>query len=42
HIEILRQRVEDSCREIRPIPGIFKKVFRQSMMIHVEACIQVR
>jgi len=41
NVEILRQRVEDGCREIRAIPGIFKKA-RQSMMRRVEACIQVR
>jgi len=31
NVEILRQRVEDGCRKIRAIPGIFEKV-RQSMM----------
>jgi len=42
NVEILRQlRVEDGCREIRAIPGIFEKV-RQSIMRRVEACIQVR
>ncbi|EFN73558.1 hypothetical protein EAG_11370, partial [Camponotus floridanus] len=41
NVEILRQRVEDGCPEIRAIPGILEKV-RQSMMRRVEACIQVR
>jgi len=38
---VIRQRVEDGCREIRAISEIFEKV-RQSMMRRVKACIQVR
>ena len=38
NVEILRQRIEQGCQQIRQTPGIWERV-RQSMMRRSEACI---
>ena len=38
NVEILRQRIEQGCQQIRQKPGIWERV-RQSMMRRSEVCI---
>lgn len=40
NVQILRQRVEMGCQQIREMPGIFGRV-RQSMRKRIEKCIEV-
>ncbi|KOC63749.1 hypothetical protein WH47_02288, partial [Habropoda laboriosa] len=39
NVEALRQRVDQSCRQIRVTPGLFERV-RQSMMRRIHVCIE--
>ena len=38
NVEILRQRIEQGCQQVRETPGIWERL-RQSMMQRSEACI---